>query len=47
MQVNQKYRGGPPFMRKITNVVLYFRGFGPCTRKWGIFALLGDLLQSN
>ena len=40
------YRGSPTYM-KITNAVPYFRGFGLCTRKWGIFALVGDLLQSH
>ena len=31
---------------KITNPVPYFRGFGLCKRKWGIFALVGNLLLS-
>ena len=40
------YSGSPNYV-KITNAVPYFRGYGLCTSKWGIFALVGDLLQSH
>ena len=39
--------GGFPTYAKITNAVPYFRGFGLSMHKWGIFALLCDLLQSH
>jgi hypothetical protein len=40
------YRGSPTYA-KIANTDPYFLGFGICTRKWGIFGLVGDLLQSH
>ena len=39
-----QYRGSPTYA-KITNAVPYFHDFGLCMRKWGIFVLVGDLLQ--
>ena len=40
------YSGSPNYA-KISNAVPYFRGYGLCMSKWGIFALVGDLLQSH
>ena len=39
--------GGPPLTQKVTNTVSTTMVFGLCTCKWGIFALVGDLLQSH
>ena len=36
------YMGSPPFV-KITIAVPHFSSFGLCSRKWGIFALVGSL----
>ena len=40
------YRGSPTYT-KITNMVPTTMAFGLCTCKWGIFALVGDPLQSH
>ena len=40
------YRGSPTYT-KITNTVSTNTVFGLCTCKWGIFALVGDPLQSH
>ena len=40
------YRGSPTYT-KITNTVSTTTVFGLCTCKWGIFALVGDPLQSH
>ena len=45
-QKHFNYRGSHT-SAKITNAVPYFHSFSLCTRKWGIFALVGDLLQSH
>ena len=41
-----KYRGFPTYT-KLTNTVSTTTVFGLCTCKWGIFALVGNLLQSH
>ena len=46
-QIWESWYKGSPTYAKLTNAVPYFCGFGLCTRKWGIFPLLGDLLQSH
>ena len=38
---------GSPTYTKITNTVCTTTVLGLCTRKWGIFMLAGDLLQSH
>ena len=46
IQITLKYRGSPTYT-KITNLVSITTVFGLCTCKWGIFALVGDLIQSQ
>ena len=46
MGLNPDYRGSPTYT-KITNTISTTTVFGLCTCKWGIFALVGDLLQCH